>query len=176
MGRTQIGIGRALLAILALAAPVERATAQTATVGKLDAKTTGSSVRASQLMGANIQNPQGESVGEVNDVVLNGVTGKMQYAAVTYGGAFGIGNKMFAVPWEAFKCVQDPDDANEYYLVLNVTQATLDGAEGFDEEHWPNFGDQAFTRELDKRYGVKRATGVNVDVDKSGVDVDVKRN
>jgi sporulation protein YlmC with PRC-barrel domain len=163
MARTLCGIGGALFSIAALLTPVEQASAQTATVGKLDPKTSGSSVRASQLMGANIQNPQGEGVGEVNDIVVDAATGRVQYAAVTYGGAFGIGNKMFAVPWEAFKCVQDPDDANEYYLVLNVTQKTLDGAQGFDEDNWPNFADQAFRSELDKRYGVKRAT-VNVDV------------
>ena len=184
--------GEALLAIVAMLALASTASAQTATVktapaatnaqtgaavGKLDDKTSGSTVRVSQLMGANIQNPKAESVGEVSDIVVDAATGKVRYAAVTYGGVLGIGNKLFAVPWEAFQCVQDPDDANEYHLVLDVTQAKLDGAEGFDEDHWPNLGDPAIGTELDRRYGVKRVQGVNVDVNKrGGVDVDVERN
>lgn len=150
-----------------------------AAVAKLDDKTTGSTLRVSQLMGANIQNPREESVGEINDIVIDATNGKVRYAAVTYGGVLGIGNKMFAVPWEAFKAVQDPDDADEYYLVLNVTQATLDGAEGFDEDHWPNLGDPAIGSELDRRYGVQRTQGVNVDVNsntRGGVGVDVQRD
>jgi sporulation protein YlmC with PRC-barrel domain len=165
-----------LAAVVAMLAGGGAALAETATVGKLDAKTTGSTVRVSQLMGANIQNPKEESVGEVSDIVVDATNGKIRYAAVTYGGVLGIGDKLFAVPWEAFRCVQNPDDANEHHLVLDVTQKTLEGAEGFDQDHWPNLGDPTITNKLDARYGVKRVNGVNVDVDKKGVDVDVKRN
>jgi sporulation protein YlmC with PRC-barrel domain len=148
-----------------------------APAGKLDAKTTGASIRASQLIGMNIQNSQGKSVGEINDLVLDANTGKVRYAAVTYGGFLGIGNKMFAVPFSAFKCQQDPDDADEYVLVLNVTQETLEGAQGFDEEHWPNFANRNFTNEVDRRYGVERRARdeVDVQVEPTGVDVDVQK-
>jgi sporulation protein YlmC with PRC-barrel domain len=167
---------QALAALVAVLACAGAASAETAAVGKLDDKTTGSTVRVSQLMGANIQNPQEESVGEISDLVIDAANGKVRYAAVTYGGVLGIGNKLFAVPWEAFRCVQDPDDADEYRLVLNVNQKTLDGAEGFDQDRWPNLADPALARQLDARYGVKRVEGVNVDVGNRGVDVDVKRN
>lgn len=135
-----------------------------APIGKLDDKTTGNTVRVSQLIGADIENPQGEEVGEVSDIVLDSAGGKVRYAAVTYGGFMGIGDKLFAVPWEAFKCVQDEDDANEYNLVLDVTPEKMKGATGFDQETWPNFADQTFTGELDKRYGVKRGVDVDVNV------------
>lgn len=141
--------------------------------GKLDDKTTGANIRASQLIGMNIQNPQGKSVGEVNDIVLDASTGTIRYVAVTYGGFIGIGDKMFAVPFEAFKCQQDPDDRDEHVLVLDVTQKQLEGAKGFDQDHWPNFGDRNFTGELDKRYGVDRQPNRNVDVD---VDIKTKRD
>jgi len=148
-------------------------------IGKLDDKTTGTNVRASKLIGMNIQNDQGESVGEVNDIVLDGNSGKVRYLAVTYGGFLGVGNKMFAVPFEAFHCHHDPDDADEAILTLHVTQQQLNGAVGFDEESWPNFGDTKFTSELDKRYGVERKPlrdrGVDVRVDRDGVDVNVDK-
>jgi sporulation protein YlmC with PRC-barrel domain len=138
--------------------------AATAPAGKLDDKTTGNSIRASQLMGANIQNSKGESVGEISDVVLDAARGKVSYAAVTYGGLMGIGDKMFAVPWEAFRCVQDPDDADDYYLVLDVTPEKLEGATGFDQDSWPNFADASFKSQLDTRYGIKRDAQGNVEI------------
>ncbi len=125
-------------------------------VGKLDEKTAGANVRTTQLLGRNIQNSQGKSVGEISDLVIDANRGNIRYAAVTYGGFLGIGNKMFAVPYDAFICRQDPDDKNEYVLVLDVTQGQLEGDTGFDEDHWPDFADQKFTDNVDSRYKVQR--------------------
>ena|GEM_PF-919267 len=127
--------------------------------GELDDKTTGTNVRFSQMSGMNIYNPQGKSVGEIKDIVLDASSGKIKYAAVTYGGFLGVGNKMFAVPFQAFKVQQNKEDRDEYLLVLNVTEKELDGANGFDEEHWPNFADRKFNQELNKRYGVEIKAG-----------------
>jgi sporulation protein YlmC with PRC-barrel domain len=132
--------------------------------GKLDPKTHGATFRVSQLIGQNIQNSQGESVGEINDLVMDANTGRLRYAAVTYGGFLGVGNKMFAVPFAAFQVKVDADavrdrdvDAGDYVLVLNVTQQQLEGQQGFDEENWPNMADPNWSTDLDKRYGVNRA-------------------
>ena len=131
----------------------------------------------------NIYNPQGEDVGEVNDIVLDPNTGKMRYAAVTYGGFLGIGDEMFAVPWDAFQCTQDPDDPEEHRLTLDVSKQQLEGAQGFNQDNWPNFADPNFTQDLDRRYRVNRDrdgnairdSRVGVDVNRRGVDVDVNR-
>ena len=127
--------------------------------GRLDSVTRGPIVRVSKLTGMNIQNQAGEGVGEINDLVLDVNTGKIRYAAVTYGGFLGIGNKMFAVPFEAFRFERDRDDANAVRLILDVTEQQLEGAVGFDEDNWPDFADEKFGLELDKRYKVERHRG-----------------
>ncbi len=111
-------------------------------------------------------------------MVLDSRTGRVRYAAVTYGGFLGLGDKLFAVPFEAIKTKADRQDAGEYVLVLNVTQAQLEGAQGFDQDNWPNMADKNFAMELDRRYGVDRmrdrkrgSAGNDVDVDRDGVDV-----
>ena len=125
-------------------------------LGVLDDQTRGANIRASQLIGMNIENRQGESVGEINDLVIDGNNGRVRYAAVTYGGVLGVGDKMFAVPFEAFQVKRQAGDADDYVLTLDVTQQRLEGAQGFDQENWPNFADQNFTSEIDRRYGVDR--------------------
>ena len=149
----------------------------------LDEKTSGATFRASQLIGTNIQNDQGQNVGEINDLVLDANRGRVRYVAVTYGGFLGVGDKLFAVPFEAFKVRQDPNDADDYVLVLNVTQEQLKGAQGFDEDSWPDMADANWAQELDKRYNVQRGAripnqrrGVDVNVNRNGVDVDVNRD
>ncbi len=113
-------------------------------------------LRASQLIGTAIENEKGENVGTINDLVMDAKSADVRYVAVTYGGFLGVGNKMFAVPYEAFKCEMDPDNPGHHRVVLNVTPQQLEGAVGFDETHWPNFADDAFTTELYHRYKVKR--------------------
>lgn len=170
---------------IALQAPsaADDATARTSNyrgdAAQLDPSTPGHTIRASQLTGMNIENNERKSVGEINDLVIDFNTGKVRYAAVTYGGFLGIGDKLFAVPFEAFQTRANPDDPDEQILVLNVTQKTLEGAQGFDQENWPDFADQNFTRQLDKRYGVQRNRanqGVGVNVDRNGVRVNVNPN
>lgn len=124
--------------------------------GAADRKTSATTIRASQLIGMDIVNSRGEDVGEVHDVVLNGQTGRVQYLAVTYGGFLGFGDKLFAVPYEAFRYQVHPHDPNAYGFVLDVTEQQLEGAQGFDQDNWPNFADKTFTSDLDRRYRVNR--------------------
>ncbi len=142
-----------------------------ANVGQLDPITSGSSIRASKLIGMNIHNAQGESVGEINDIVIDSRSGKIRYAAVTYGGFLGVGNKMFAVPFEAFKVGSAPNQPSTHHLILDVTAKQLEGSTGFDEDHWPDFADQKYLLDLDHRYKIDRR--VRVDVDRNGVDVNI---
>ena len=143
---------------------------QPSNAGKLDSKTHGANIRVSELIGCEIENSRGEDVGEIEDIVIDSSTGKVRYAAVTYGGFLGLGNKLYAVPFEAFKVGIEADergnddiDEDDYVLMLNVTQQQLEGAQGFDEENWPNMADPQWAAELDKRYGVKRETARGVE-------------
>jgi sporulation protein YlmC with PRC-barrel domain len=127
-------------------------------LSKLDGKTSVSTVRASKLIGANLKNSSDESVGEIKDLVIDAASGKIRYAAVTYGGFLGLGSKLFAVPFEAFRVRQNTSalTPGDYTLTLDVTKEQLQGAQGFDNDHWPNFADTNFTQELDRRYKVDR--------------------
>lgn len=45
---------------------------------------------------------------KINALAINANTGKIRYAAVTYGGFLGMGDKLFAVTFEALKVQVDP--------------------------------------------------------------------
>lgn len=116
----------------------------------------GKTVRVSELMNANIHNAKGDAIAEIHDLVLDPTSGDVRYVAVTYGGFLGLGDKLFAVPFDAINCRVNPEERDEHILSMNVTEKQLEGAKGFDQENWPNFADKNFTRELDQRYKVER--------------------
>jgi sporulation protein YlmC with PRC-barrel domain len=128
-------------------------------LAKLDDKTSDATVRASKLIGTNLKNSNDESVGEIKDLVLDATSGKVRYVAVTYGGFLGLGSKLFAVPFEAFRVRQNTSAVTpgDYALTLDVTKDQLKGAQGFDNDHWPDFADTRITQDLDRRYNVDRS-------------------
>jgi sporulation protein YlmC with PRC-barrel domain len=124
--------------------------------GKLDSKTRGSAVRASQLKGTKLENAQGDHVGNIHNMVIDTASGDIRYVAVTYGGFLGFGNKLFAVPFEALQVKREPGDSDDHVMILDVSEEQLKGAEGFDEDRWPSFADESFASQLDKLYGIDR--------------------
>lgn len=103
--------------------------------------------RLSSLVGANVQSPTGESLGQVKDVIIDWKTGKVQYDVLSFGGVLRIGDKLFAVPPSALK---SKTDAKE--LVLPIDQQRLKNAPGFDKDNWPNFTDVTWQKANDQFY------------------------
>lgn len=113
-------------------------------------------IRAGSILSKGITNLQQQDVGEINDFVLDSKNGKIRYAAVTYGGFPGFGNKIFAVPFEALAILPNHNHEHYHRFLLDVNQEQLDGATGFDQDHWPDFADQEFLNRLDNRYNIRR--------------------
>lgn len=90
--------------------------------------------RASVVTGMKVWNPQGEELGEVEDLMIDFDNGQIVYAAVAHGGTAGIGEKLIAVPWKGLKVKQAK---GEYFLELNAPKEQLQNAEGFDKDNWP---------------------------------------
>ncbi len=61
--------------------------------------------RASKLVGSNVYNQSGQTVGSVDDLLI-GQDGKISEAVVSVGGFLGIGGKLVAVPFDQFKFVE----------------------------------------------------------------------
>jgi sporulation protein YlmC with PRC-barrel domain len=82
-----------------------------------------------------------EELGKISDVVINAKDGSIVYAALSYGGVAGVGDKLFAVPWNAMKM-----DANDKttWLILNMDKAKLEAAQGFNQDRWPTEPDKMF--------------------------------
>jgi len=114
-------------------------------------------LRGSALLGIKVKNETQKELGKVSDLVIEVHPGKIRYAALSYGGFLGLGDKLFAVPWKAFDFRHDIS-TKDFSLVLNIDEARLRKASGFDKNKWPDFADASITEELDKYYGVPDST------------------
>lgn len=129
--------------------------------GELSSSSTAGTVhRASEIIGLNVVTPNNEdTIGEINDLVIDAQSGKIRYAAVSVGGFLGIGDTMVAVPWQAFQ--QNRDEDGELYLSLDTTKEKLEKAPGFNQDNWPDFADPQWSTDNDRHYGVSVSVNTN---------------
>lgn len=102
---------------------------------------------AKTIIGDEIKNMEGETLGHVEDLMLDVAGGGIEYAVVAHGGVLGLGEKLFAVPWTLLEI-----DRPGQFLVLNVDKEVLRQAEGFDKDSWPNTADPEWRQKIEAYY------------------------
>lgn len=103
---------------------------------------------AKTLTGDHVHNLQNEHLGEIKEFMLDMRTGKVAYAVMSSGGVLSIGEKLFAVPWEALTL-----DTENKRFTMNVTKERIENAPGFDTDDWPDMADQQWVSQLHSYYG-----------------------
>jgi sporulation protein YlmC with PRC-barrel domain len=105
---------------------------------------------AETLIGNDVYNPKGEDLGEIKEIMLDMRSGKVAYAVLSFGGFLGMGETLFAVPWNALSL-----DTENKRFVLNAEKDRLKQAPGFDKSKWPNMADQSWAKEIHSYYGTE---------------------
>ena len=103
---------------------------------------------ANTLIGSDIFSQNNEDLGNIREIMLDVYSGKVCYAVMSHGGFLGIGEKLFAVPWQALKL-----DTEHQRYVLDIDVAKLDAAPSFDKDHWPNMADEKWADGIHSFFG-----------------------
>ncbi len=107
-------------------------------------------VKSDEVIGVDVKNTQKESLGSVHEIVLDKQNGNVRYIVLSFGGFLGLGDKLFALPWNAISY-----DKNEECFILNVDKEKLQNAPSFDKDKWPNMSDKAWGESVYNYYGSK---------------------
>jgi sporulation protein YlmC with PRC-barrel domain len=105
---------------------------------------------ADTLIGDSVVNAQHENLGDIKEIMLHVRSGQLAYAVLSFGGFLGMGNKLFAVPWQALNL----DTVNKRF-VLDVDKERLKNAPGFDSDAWPDMSDMGWSSEIHSFYGTE---------------------
>lgn len=112
------------------------------------AQATSRDARVSQLIGKDVRNPQGEKLGEINDLIIDVNNEVIHYAILSFGGVLGLGDKLFAYPLTVFRHSMDRDE-----LVLDVDKERLRRAPGFERKHWPDWTSPDYNSSIERHFG-----------------------
>ena len=108
-------------------------------------------ISSERVEGTNVYNQSGDKLGSIDDLMIDKMSGQVRYAAISFGGFLGVGDKLFAIPFRALKLKHNAGDKTHHFE-LNVTKETLERAQGFDKKQWPDFGDPRYGEEYDRPF------------------------
>ena len=105
---------------------------------------------ANTLIGNEVYNTDEEHLGEIKEIMIDTIDGAVAYAVLSYGGVLGLGDKLFAVPWNALRL----DTVNKRF-VLDADKENLKNAPGFDKDAWPSMADRQWGSAVHDYYGTR---------------------
>src|SRR5438067_595309 len=91
---------------------------------------------ANKMIGKTVRNSAGESLGKIEDLVIDPTTGGVAFGILSFGGLLGMGDKLVAVPWRALNGGSNGDD-----VMLDVDKNVLERAPSFDRTRLPDLND-----------------------------------
>jgi len=105
----------------------------------LKEKETHSLIAADKVEGTTVYDTQGEKIGSIHRIMIDKLTGRVDYAVLSFGGFLGVGERYHPLPWRMLAY----DEALEGYVV-NLSKERLDNAPSYAEHelawHDPRFG------------------------------------
>lgn len=90
-------------------------------------------VKSNEVISVDVKSSAKENLGEIEEIVLDKLSGQARYVVLSFGGFLGMGDKYFAFPWKAIS--YSPEDK---CFILNVNKDKLKKENGFDKNHWPD--------------------------------------
>jgi sporulation protein YlmC with PRC-barrel domain len=103
---------------------------------------------ADKVVGTRVFNTAGEHLGEIHDIILDKVSGKVVYAVMSFGGFLGIGERYHPLPWQTLKY-----DRQVGGYVVPLTRERLENAPTYGTDGEPDWTDSRFGKSIFDYYG-----------------------
>ena len=101
-----------------------------------------------KIIGSKVINVKGETLGKIENLVVDIDTGRILYAVLESGGFLGIGDKLFPVPWRSLAALP-----SEGIFFLNQSKEQMEKAPAFDKKNLPDMADMRWGANVFKYYG-----------------------
>lgn len=110
--------------------------------------------RTAELIGAEVRSPQGESIGVVEQLLMDAQTGATPYAVIEHRDMEQGEPQLYVVPWKylLWQSGGPAEEETALYCVLNLEQGTLEGAPSFTADDWPDFSQPRWNQAIEDYY------------------------
>jgi sporulation protein YlmC with PRC-barrel domain len=113
-----------------------------------DANRPAERLTATSIIGDKVENPEGEDLGRIDNIMINVHSGRIEYVVLEYGSFLGLGGKLFAIPFIELRL-----DTSKRVFVLDRSEEYLKSSPGFDKNHWPDTNDHTYYGDVDSYWG-----------------------
>lgn len=98
-------------------------------------------VKGSDLLGEAVDNHEREALGAVKDLIIDSNNGRINSLVLARGGVLGLGEELYAIPWQKVtvqvRADKDGRPSNVDDVIVNVDKEMLQNAPSFTADNWP---------------------------------------
>jgi len=106
----------------------------------------------SRVMDATVKGVEGDTLGQIKDVVLDPTTGRATFAVIQLNDTAGSHGVFTPVPWALLKPTPMTGEGETRTFTLNVDKNKFASAQKFD--HWPDYNHQTWAPQVYSYYGL----------------------
>lgn len=105
-------------------------------------------IASNKVEGTSVYNREGEKLGSIYNFMVDKRSGQVEYAALQFGGFFGLGSDYYPLPWNVLDY-----DVQQGGYVVNLDKAVLEKAPHYASGSEPAY-DRDYGREVHGYYGI----------------------
>jgi sporulation protein YlmC with PRC-barrel domain len=88
-------------------------------------------ISSEDVEGTSVYDTKGTKIGDIDHLMIDKVSGRVNYAVMSFGGFIGLGHSHYPIPWNALKY---GTKLNGY--VTGITEEQLKDAPAFSDDSW----------------------------------------
>ena len=108
-------------------------------------------ISSNDVQGAAVYDPSGTKICDVDHLMIDKVSGRTNYAVMSFGGFLGLGHSHYPIPWTTLEYDTKLDG-----YVTGITEQQLKNAPEFTDDSW---SDRTWTANADRHYGAPSSLG-----------------
>jgi len=105
-------------------------------------------ISSERVEGTAVYNTAGDKLGTIDDLMIDKLSGQVQYAVMEFGGFLGIGTDRYPIPWSVLKY-----DTSQGGYVVPIDKAAIEGAPRYASDSVPDY-DDVYSSSINKYYGL----------------------
>jgi sporulation protein YlmC with PRC-barrel domain len=108
-------------------------------------------ISSDKVEGTSVYDRNGDNLGAIDHLMIDKISGRVEYAVMSTGGFLGIGESYSPVPWDSLTY-----DVNLGGYVIDADRAHLEKAPRFTSSAQPNWSDRFYAERVDEYWQVGR--------------------
>jgi sporulation protein YlmC with PRC-barrel domain len=105
-------------------------------------------ISSDKVEGTSVYNPAGDKLGSIDDLMIDKISGHVNYAVLEFGGFLGMGTDRYPIPWSMLKY-----DTGHGGYVVPLSEERLKNAPKYASDTVPVY-DDTYGRRINEYYNV----------------------